>query len=168
MIIDLGILTIKVDVLIVQIINIALLLWFFKSLIGNSLALEVEKRRLMTKKLEQADQEYESLIAKANAEKDLILDDALSHKKSVLIEAAELANKQKQQILDKAESEAKKILDKAESESLSKSRDLETHFASGVKQAALSVVKKIFASKKDTQEAYLSWLVDEFTTSYQK
>lgn len=156
MIIDLGILTIKVDVLIVQIINIALLLWFFKSLIGNSLAEEVEKRRAMTRKLEQADQEYASLIAEATAKKEEILAEALAHKKSVVAEAQALAKQEQEKILAKAASEAKFLLDKAAKDAEAQKRDIEQHFESGVKQSAFAMVKKLFASNSSASETYVS------------
>ena len=166
MIIDLGPLTIKLDVLVVQIINVAILFYLFKKLFGDTLIEEIAKRREMTRKLEQADKEYASLIAQAHVQKDAILDEALAHKKALLAEANELANKQKQQIIAKAEKDAALIAEKAEKEAALKSRDLEQHFALGVKNTAFTLIKKLFHSKKDVQESYLSGLVDEFTTSH--
>jgi F0F1-type ATP synthase membrane subunit b/b' len=168
MIIDLGILTIKVDVLIVQIINIALLLMFFKKIIGNTLADEVEKRKAMTLKLEQADREYASLLADANAQKEWILSEALAHKKKLLEEAKEIALHEKDKILWKAKSEADSILDKAKKDADIQARDLDSNFIQWVKTTSLSLVKKLFASKKDIQESYLQGLVEEFSASYKK
>ncbi len=168
MIIDLGILTIKVDVLVVQIINISLLLMFFRSIIGNTLAQEVEKRKAMTKKLEQADKEYDSLLADATAKKEEILGEALAHKKKLLDEAKELALQEKEKILLKANNEAEMIIDKAKKDSEIQSRDLDSNFVQGVKSASVSLVKKIFANKKDIQESYLQGLVEEFSASYKK
>lgn len=166
MIIDLGILTIKVDVLIVQIINIALLLMFFKKLIGNTLAEEVEKRKAMTHKLEKAEQEYDALIAEATAKKEAILAEALAHKKSVVAESVELAKQEGDKILAKATAEAKLLLDKAAKDAANEKKALEQHFEFGVKQSALAMVKKLFSSNKQASDTYVSGLVDEFTTSY--
>jgi len=168
MIIDLGILTIKVDVLVVQIINIALLLMFFRSIIGNTLAQEVEKRKALTKKLEQADKEYDSLLADAATKKEEILAEALGHKKKLLEEAKELALQEKEKILLTANNEAESILNKAKKDSEIQSRDLDSNFVQGVKTTAFSLVKKLFASKKDIQESYLEGLVEEFSASYKK
>lgn len=168
MIIDLGILTIKVDVLIVQIINIALLLIFFKKMIGNTLAEEVEKRKAMTLKLEQADKEYASLIAEASTKKEEIIEEALAHKRKLLEEAKEIASQEKEKTLLKANKEAELIVEKANKEAELKSRDLDSNFIQWVKNTALTVVKKLFASKKDIQEWYVKGLVEEFTASYKK
>lgn len=73
MIIDLGPLTIKVDVLIVQLINLAILFWIFKKLFGDTLVKEIAKRKEMTLKLEQAHKEYDALIAQAHSEKEELL-----------------------------------------------------------------------------------------------
>lgn len=168
MIIDLGILTIKVDVLVVQIINIALLLMFFRSIIWNTLSEEVEKRKAMTQKLEQADKEYDSLLADATAKKEEILSEAIAHKKKLLDEAKELAVQEKEKILLKAKNEAESIVDKAKKDSEIQSRDLDSNFIQGVKSASVSILKKLFANQKDIQESYLKGLVEEFSASYKK
>ncbi len=166
MIIDLGILTIKVDVLIVQIINISLLLWFFKSLIGNTLTEEVEKRKAMTLKLEQADKEYASLIADANVQKEQILSDALAHKKSLVAEGQDLAKQEQEKILAKASNEAKLLLDKAQKDADSQRQDMAKSFEQWVKNTALVMVKKLFSWNKQASDVYVTGLVDEFTISY--
>lgn len=168
MIIDLGPLTIKVDVLVVQIINVAILFYFFKKLFWDTLIEEIAKRRSMTLKLEQADKEYASLLADANAQKEEILWEALAHKKKLLEEAKELALHEKDKILWKAKSEAESILDKAQKDADIKARDLDNNFIQWVKTTSLSLVKKLFASKKDIQESYLQGLVEEFSASYKK
>jgi len=53
----------------------------------------------MTLKLEQADKEYASLLADANAQKEEILSEALAHKKKLLEEAKEIALHEKDKIL---------------------------------------------------------------------
>lgn len=168
MIIDLGPLTIKVDVLVVQIINVAILFYFFKKLFGDTLIAEIAKRREMTLKLEQADKEYSSLLAEATTKKDEILSEALAHKKKLIDEAKELALQEKEKILLQAQSEASSLVEKAQKDADIKARDLDNHFLQGVKTTALSLVKKLFASRKDIQESYLQGLVEEFSASYKK
>lgn len=168
MIIDLGILTIKVDVLIVQIINITLLLLFFKKMIGNSLTKEVEKRKELTKRLEQADEEYNILINKAQEEKNALLEEALEKKNDILKEAKELAEQHKAKTIEQAQKDAKNIINQANQEAELKSRDLESHFVQGVKTTALAMVKKLFTSNKNLQESYVEGLVEEFSASYKK
>ena len=168
MIIDLGPLTIKLDVLVVQIVNVAILFWLFKKLFGDTLLKEIAKRREMTAKLEQADKEYASLIAEASAKKEQIIEEALAHKKKLIDEAKEIATQEKEKLLMKANEEAEWIVEKANKEAELKSRDLDSNFIQWVKNTALTVVKKLFASKKDIQEWYVKGLVEEFTASYKK
>lgn len=168
MIIDLGILTIKVDVLVVQIINIALLLLFFKKMIGNTLSEEVEKRKAMTIKLEQADKEYASLISEATEQKEKILEEALAHKKKLVSEATELAKQEQEKILEKASQDAHLIVEKAKKEAESQKRDFENNFEQWVKKSAFAMVKKLFTWNSKASETYVSGLVDEFHQSYKK
>ncbi len=168
MIIDLGILTIKVDVLVVQIINIALLLLFFKKMIGNTLSEEVEKRKAMTIKLEQADKEYASLISEATEQKEKILEEALAHKKKLVNEATELAKQEQDKILEKASQDAHSIIEKAKKEAESQKRDFENNFEQWVKNSAFVMIKKLFAWNSKASDTYLSGLVDEFHQSYKK
>lgn len=166
MIIDLGPLTIKLDVLVVQIINVSILFYFFKKLFGDTLIEEIAKRRAMTLKLEQADKEYASLIADAHAQKEQILAEALAHKKWVVAEAEDLAKQKKEEILAKASSEAKFLLDKAAKDAESQKQDMAKGFEQGVKQTALVMVKKLFTNNKQASTTYVTGLVDEFTASY--
>lgn len=168
MIIDLGPLTIKLDVLLVQIINVAILFYFFKKLFWDTLIEEIAKRRAMTQKLEQADKEYAALIAEASSQKEEILWEALAHKKKILEEAKEIALQEKEKLLLIAKLEAESIIDKAKKDADIKARDLDNNFIQGVKTTSLSLVKKLFASKKDIQESYLQGLVEEFSVSYKK
>lgn len=166
MIIDLGPLTIKLDVLVVQIINVAILFYIFKKLFGDTLIEEIAKRREMTLKLEQADKEYALLIAEANAKKDAILTEALAHKKSLVAEAEGIAQQKKEEMLSKAATEAKILLDKAARDAEAQKQDMVKGFEQGVKRSALLMVKKLFSGNKNISDTYVTGLVDEFSVSY--
>lgn len=168
MIVELWPLTIKVDVLIVQLINLAILFFIFKKLFGDTLVKEIAKRKEMTKRLEQADEEYNILINKAQEEKNAILEEALAKKNDILKEAKELADQQKAKTIEQAQQDAKNIITQANQEAELKSRDLESHFVQGVKTTALAMVKKLFSSNKNLQESYIEGLVEEFSASYKK
>ncbi len=152
----------------IQVFNVWLFFFLFIKLAGKSLTDALDKKITQEKRLADADKEYESLMAKAQAEKDQMLDDALAHKKQLVAEATELAKQEKDKIVAKANHEAQLILERAEKDAAIKDRDLESHFAAWVKSASMAVVKKLFASKKDIQESYLTGLVDEFASSYKK
>lgn len=168
MIIDLGPLTIKIDVLIVQIINVAILFFFFKKLFWDTLIEEIAQRRAMTQKLEKAYKEYDALIAEANAKKEEILAEAMSHKKWLVAEATALAKQEWEKIIEKAMIEAKMLVEKAEKEASAQKHDMEKSFANWVKQSAMAMLKKLFSSNKKAWETYVSGLIDEFDASYKK
>lgn len=151
---------------VVQLINIGIFFFFFIKFAGSAISKAIQERTEKEKKLANADAEYAQLIADAQAQKKALLDDALAHKNSLVAEGKELADQEKKKILEQAQREATIILDKAQQEADLKGRDLDAHFEQWVKTAALSVVKKLFSSKKDLQENYLGTLVDEFTQSY--
>jgi hypothetical protein len=55
------------------VINIIILFYLFKKLFGTTLINEVAKRREQTIKLQQAQQEYDAMLQKAQLEKDEII-----------------------------------------------------------------------------------------------
>lgn len=166
MIIDLGPLTIKLDVLIIQFINIGILLYLFNKLFGETLIAEIAERRAMTRKLEQAEKEYAALLAEANAQKDAIIKEALEHKKSIIEEASRLAKNERAAIVEKAKQEADLIVLKAQRDAEAQKKDIEQKFEQWVKSTAVAMLKKLFASNKQVSDMYIAWLVDEFTHSY--
>lgn len=166
MIIDLGPLTIKLDVLLVQLINIGILFYIFKKLFADTIIKEIEDRRAMTQKLEQANKEYTSLLAEAEAKKEEIINEALAHKKSVVAESVDLAKQERDKILEKAHREAELIVEKTNQETASQQRDFEAQFEGGVKRTALAMVKKLFTDHPSVSHDYVQWLANEFEQSY--
>lgn len=149
----------------VQVVNVWLFFFLFIKLAGKSLTDALDKKIIQEQRLADADKEYEMLITKAREEKEEIIAAAVAHKKQLVTEATELAKQEKDKIVAKANHEAQLIIERAEKDAAIKDRDLESHFAAGVKSASLAVVKKLFAAKKDVQESYLDSLVDEFAQS---
>lgn len=152
----------------VQLLNIGIFFFFFIKFAGNAISKQIQSRIEKEKKLAQADEEYVRLIADAELKKKEILDEALTHKNQIVGEGKALAEQEQHKIMEQATRDAKNLLEKAAQDAEMKWRDLDAHFEQGVKTTALSVVKKLFASKKDLQEWYLNTLVDEFTASYKK
>ena len=152
----------------VQLLNIGIFFFFFIKFAGNAISKQIQSRIEKEKKLAQADEEYVRLIADAELKKKEILDEALTHKNQIVAEGKALAEQEQHKIMEQATRDAKNLLEKAAQDAEMKWRDLDAHFEQGVKTTALSVVKKLFASKKDLQEWYLTTLVDEFTASYKK
>ncbi len=166
MIIDLWPLSIKIDVLVIQIINVLLLLYIFKKLFWSTLTQEVAKRRELTRKLQAAEVEYNSVIAQANHEKEVILAQAMEHKKHLLAEADLAARKNTETILAQAWQQASVILQNAENQAVSIRRDLENSRADSVKHTAWLLLKKIFKKDVSIKQEYLDMILQE--TDYKK
>ena len=151
-----------------QIINIGLFFFLFIKFAWKSLTDALDQRILKEKRLADAEHEYDKLISEAQKYKDGLIAEALIHKKNLITEAKQIAIQEKLKIIEQANREAKIIIDKASQEAELKWRDLDAHFVEWVKNTALTVVRKLFASKKDIQEWYVKGLVEEFTASYKK
>jgi len=65
--------TIKLDVLIIQLIHVAILFRLFKKIIGDSLTQAIIKRKSLMAKLEDADKTYAEIIAEANEKSDALV-----------------------------------------------------------------------------------------------
>ena len=165
MIIPLWPLSIKLDVLIVQIINVLILLYMFKKLFWKALVEEIQQRKALTKKLQNADAEYDALITKANAEKEEIIATAMAHKQHVMQEAMLVAEETKKNAIAKAEMQAQEIIEKAQKDTNTAREELLDHYESWIKQTAMQVVQKIFHNNTDVQEKYIDILVKEIVTT---
>ncbi len=161
MIIDLWPLTIKLDVLLVQVINIIILFYLFKKLFGTTLINEVAKRREQTIKLQQAQQEYDAMLQKAQLEKDEIIAWAMEHKQHILAEWVLIAQKEKDRIISWARGEAENIMEKAKSEIASLSKDLQENWIHWVTTTASALLKKIIKKDVWLQKDYVETLLED-------
>lgn len=157
--------TLKLDVLIVQIIHIAILFWIFKKIIGDSLANALTERKDLMKKLEHAEDVFKQRIKDADEEAERIIQESLDKRVSIIAEAGAVANKRQQEILDEASRKAESVLHDAEKRAKALSDDLEKNFADGVKKTAVAVVKKLVHGNKELESAYLDSVVSEFKKS---
>lgn len=149
-----------------QWVNIAIFFFLFIKFAGKNLTDAIAYKIEKEKRLADADNEYLRLIAEAELKKEQLIEEALSHKKQILSEAKKFAEQEKNNLIEEASRQAKLIVDKASKDIEIQKNDLSKGFEQGVKSTATSLVKKLFADNKKISDAYLSELVDEFTTSY--
>ena len=121
----------------------------------------IEERRALVKKLEQADEEYESLIQKANEEGKVILQEAKTKKNQIIAEAWSIADSQQKDILEKAHRQAEQVVKNAELKAANLEVELENNFEKGVKATTERVVKKLLKEDKTLQKDYLDALIKE-------
>ncbi len=152
---------IKLDVLLVQLFHIAILFWVFRKLVWDSLTNAILARRVKQEKLDHAEAEAAKYILEAKAQADILVQEWLQHKKSIIDEAAITAEKKADDIIANAHKQAEKIKEAANFESLQMKQELEQNRTDGVKQTALVVVRKLFDKDVSLQQEYLDMLVKE-------
>lgn len=109
----------------------------------------------MVKKLQHADQEYQTIVSNAHASAHEILQEAQSHKKTIVDEATQIAQKKAEELLEEANNKATSILSAAQVQTFHLESDLKNHFESMVKNTAWQFVQKIFDHDPDLQKAYI-------------
>lgn len=155
MVIDLGILSIKVDVLIFQIINIMLLLWIIRKAFGDTIVDQIAHFRDTRKKMAEADLTLEELIADAEKEKQKIISDGIVTKEKIISEAHVLAQTKEKEILDQANTKAKHIVKQANAKAHEIENEIKDNYTHLVKQSAWSIVKKLFENNPEAQQEYM-------------
>lgn len=163
--IELWALTIKLDVLLVQIINIWILFFLFRKFAGDALAHEIQRKKTLMQKLADADKEYQMIIKKAHEEKDAILMDALTTKQKLVQEWTLLGEKKTEELLSKAQQEAQNIIKNAQSESEKLQSDLMNNRTDGVKRTTEIVVKKLLGSDQKLQDTYIEKIINDIKQS---
>jgi F0F1-type ATP synthase membrane subunit b/b' len=154
--------TIKLDVLLVQIIHIVLLFWIFRKLIGNSLAHALLERKNKVERLEHADAEYERILVEAQEAADAAIKAGVQRKEEIIAEAINIAKKREDEILLLAEKQAKAIQDAAVQKTLDIEKELKEGFIDGVKRTTKLVVNKLIKDDVALQNSYIDGLVNEF------
>lgn len=161
MVIDLGILSIKVDVLIIQIINIMLLLWIIRKAFGDTIVAQIAHFRDTRKKLSEADVELKKIITEAEKTRQQIISEWKSTKEQIITQAHHLAQSKEKELIEQAERRAKDIIAQAQVKSLQMESEIKEHYASLIKQSAWAMLKKIFQKNPQAQDAYIKEVMQE-------
>ncbi|MDR0281797.1 MAG: hypothetical protein LBI53_00250 [Candidatus Peribacteria bacterium] len=104
---------IKRGILIAQIINFAILFFLVKIFLGDKLIKIINERRVLIRKLKQADEEYEKMIELAKRESNKIIMTANRKKELIEEEGKILAGKERQNILTLATTKGEMIVQDA-------------------------------------------------------
>lgn len=162
MVIDLGILSIKLDVLVFQILNILLLLRIIRKLFGDTIVEQIAHFRKTKQEMLEADQALKKLAEQAQDMKEEIVNDGKKQKEEIIQHAHQVASHKEKEILEQAEHKAKNIIAQAQAKSQQMEEELKENYTHMVKTTAWSMVKKIFEKNPKAQETYVQTLVDEF------
>lgn len=126
--------------------------------ITNSIVARMDKE----KKLAEADETYNNIIADAERHASNVLQEAHAHKET-LIRQWELLGKQKHDnLVEEGERKAENVVLAAEKQATLMRKDLEDHFVDAVKNTSRDVVKKLLGNA-DAQIEYINELVKEFS-----
>jgi len=161
MVIDLGILSIKVDVLIIQIINIFLLLWIIRKAFGDTIVEQIAHFRETRLQLSNADKMLKENIEKAQLIKEEIVNEGLSQKKEIIQSAQVLASLKEKEIIEQAENTAKSIITQAEAKTRQMEIELKDSYLHMVKSSAWTMVKKIFENDPIAQDTYIKKVIND-------
>lgn len=154
--------TIKLDVLLVQLIHIVLLFWIFKKLIWNTLTNALLERKSKIQKLDNADAEYAKVLAEAKLKSEATMKEGLIRKEEIIAEATLVAQKKADDLMIQAEKNAQRIQNDAEVKAFSLEKELKDGFVDGVKATTKLVINKLVKEDVAVQNAYIDGLVNEF------
>jgi F0F1-type ATP synthase membrane subunit b/b' len=154
--------TIKLDVLLVQIIHIAILFWIFRKVIGDSLTTALLERKIQKAKLDNADAEYAKILAEAKLQSESTMKEGLIRKEEIIAEATLVAQKKADDLMIQAEKNAQRIQNDAEVKAFTLEQELKDGFVDGVKATTKLVINKLVKEDVSVQNAYIDSLVNEF------
>ena len=140
---------------VVQAINLIIFFLLFKYLLGWKIVSALQQRAALVKKLQHADQEYQTIVANAQASAHEIIQEAQITKKTMIDEASQLAQKKSEELLEEANNKAKSIRSAAQIQTENLESDLKNNFESMVKTTAWQFVHKIFDHDPELQKAYI-------------
>lgn len=153
----------KLDMFIAQLINFWILFWLYKKFLAKPMIEAIEEKRSLTKKLENADQEYHNMLEKAEKESQKIIQEAVNKKNSIIADAGAVAENQQKEILEKAHKKAEDMIIKAKQDAQKIEWELNASFEQWVKKTTELVVKKLLNSDKSLQQEYVNNLIQEAT-----
>lgn len=159
---------IKRGILIAQIINFAILFFLVKIFLGDKLIKIINERRVLIRKLKQADEEYEKMIELAKRESNKIIMTANRKKELIEEEGKILAGKERQNILTLATTKGEMIVQDAKKKWEKMMKELESQRTESITSTTELVVNKLFDTHQELKEKYLQTITKELTTQQKK
>ncbi|MDR0860128.1 MAG: ATP synthase F0 subunit B [Candidatus Peribacteria bacterium] len=152
---------IKIDLLIAQIVNFAILFFLAKWLFGDKIIKAIEERKQLIKKLKLADDEYARMIELAKKESNKIITKANKKKETILSEGKMIADEERKKVLDLAMSKGEVIVQEAEAKGKRMQKELEAERTDGVISTTQLVVNKLLDTHEELKDEYLQTIAKE-------
>lgn len=153
--------SLKLDVLLIQLINIWILFFLFKKFAWTMLTNEIKRRKALIKKLESATAEYDKMIKEAKEQSHIIIEEGKTKRDELIAYAESVWEKRKEELIQSGHLKADTILDQAKAKAVLMSQEIEKSFVDSVKVVANATIKKIFWEKKDLQDEYINNIINE-------
>lgn len=157
--------TIKLDVLIIQIINIGILYWLLKKFVANMLVSYIQEKREQMRKLHDAQSVYQEYVDQGEAQKAKLIEEGKTHKQHLMQEATTVVEQAKEKMMEKAQHDADAVVKKAHDQVKVLEKDLADNREKSVKHTAQLVVKKLFKQDRELQSQYLDSIISEMKQS---
>lgn len=145
-------------------LNIALFLFIFVKFFGGKIKQQLLQRKADIQHIEQAKQEYNDIIAKAQSEVDAMISEGKQHREKLVQEAQLLGKKKEAEIIAEAQNKANNLVDQAQTSMHVLQNELEQNFVSSVKRIAKVVIHKVAGEQAHVQDAYLEQVAKEFSS----
>lgn len=143
----------------VQALNLLIFFSIFYFGFAKKIVDSLSERKSLIAKLQNADNEYKTIVNNAESAAKEIIWDAQQSKRSIIDEATILAKQKADEILAEAGNKANSIVESATVWVKSMENDLKNNYETMVKTTAGSYLKKIFDSEPDMQNAYMEKVV---------
>lgn len=146
----------------IQLLNLILFFWLFKYLFGWKIIWELQERKKLISKLQNAEQEYGAIVKNAQDTAAALLVEANDRKKAIIDDATAIAKQKTEELIAQATNKADSIAQQAIIQANALEYDLKENYEVMVKTTAGSYLKKIFDKEPELQSAY----VDKITKGF--
>lgn len=143
-----------------QAVNLIIFFLIFKYFFAKKIVDGLSERKDLIAKLQNADEEYKTIVTSAESAAKEIIWEANTMKKEIIDEANMLAKQKAEALIWEAELKAWNMLKTTEVQIKGLEQDLKDNYEIMVKTTAGSYLKKIFDKEPDMQSAYLEKVIN--------
>lgn len=159
----LGKLGIDWKILLAQIINFLILLWFLGKFLYKPILKNLEERAKRAKKIKEKEKEVQREKAEAQKREEEIVRKAKEKTKQIIEEGKEISKKEKERIINRAEEEVRQILKEARARAEVEVEKIKEAEKKEVLKKTEEVVKKALSASftKELHEKFLKETMEE-------
>jgi F-type H+-transporting ATPase subunit b len=145
---------IQVDIFVVlaQILNILILFGVFYYFFGKKFAEAVETRKNQLKKLEKAQEHYNELIALAETQKQILLEEAQKTSRSLMKESERIAQAKAEALMLEANARVFAIIEGGQKQIEKERKSMLTQMKSHILDVSLRLNQKMFGNVQENKE----------------